>query len=207
MKIAIIGTGSVGSALGTHWAQAGHEIVYGSRDPDSAKVKDLLSETGEDARAGTIGEAANAAEVVVLATPWDATRDVLRQAGDLDGKILIDCTNPLGSRSPAAEGRSGGEMVATWAPGARVVKAFNNTGADNMADPAYGETAASMFICGDDEEARTLVSGLASDLGFDVVDAGGLEAARHLEALAMFWVYLAYRRGLGRDIAFQLLTR
>jgi 8-hydroxy-5-deazaflavin:NADPH oxidoreductase len=207
MKIAILGTGSVGSALGTHWAQKGHQIAYGSRHPDSAEAAALVQETGKDARAATIGEAASAAEVVVLATPWDATRHVLQQAGDLDGKVLIDCTNRLGSRSPAGEGKSGGEMVAGWAPGARVVKAFNNTGAGNMADPAYGDSAASMFICGDDDEARALVTGLARDLGFEVVDAGGLEAARHLEALAEFWVYLAYRQGLGQDIAFKLLKR
>ena len=99
------------------------------------------------------------------------------------------------------------ELVAQGAAGARVVKAFNSTGAGNMADPAYGDMAATMFICGDNSQARATVSGLAAELGFDVVDAGPLMAARYLEPLAMLWVHLAYSQAMGPDIAFKLLKR
>jgi NADPH-dependent F420 reductase len=210
MKIAIIGTGHVGSALGRRWAQGGHQVVYGSREPGSARVKKLVQDCGPNASAASSAQAAAGAEVVVLATPWDATQAAVEAAGDLRGKILVDCTNPFsGTSRGMAVGlaKSGGELVAEWAAGARVVKAFNTTGAGNMANPAYGDTAISMFICGDDPQARAVVSDLAAELGFDVVDAGPLMAARSLEPLAMLWVHLAYSQAMGPDIAFKLLKR
>ena len=146
-----------------------------------------------------------------MATPWGVTQEVIQSVGgDWRGKILIDCTNPLASDlSGLTVGHttSAGELVAEWARAARVVKAFNNTGAGNMADPNYGDAAAAMFICGDDPEAKKIVGGLAKELGFDVVDAGGLVMARYLEPLAMLWVRLAYVEGLGPNIAFKLLKR
>src|SRR5690242_15609053 len=128
MRIGIIGAGSVGGALGRGWARAGHEVTFGVRDTSDPKVTKLVEETG--ARAASVAEAAAGAEVVVLATPWEATEDAVRHAGDLAGKIVFDCTNPL---APQLAGlthgheTSGAEQVAGWARGARVVKVFNTT--------------------------------------------------------------------------------
>jgi len=147
---------------------------------------------------------------VVLATPWAAAREAVKAAGDLSGKILIDATNPLKpDLSGLALGHttSAGEEVARWATGARVVKAFNTTGARNMADPRLGGQSASMFLCGDDAAAKKTVAGLAEALGFEPVDAGPLAQARLLEPLAMLWISMAYAFGHGPNIAFKLLRR
>lgn len=210
MKITVIGTGNVGSVLGTRWAQNGHEVVFGTRDPKSAKIEGLLAKAGSNAQAKATGEAITGADVVVLATPWEATEQVIGALGSLAGKIVIDATNPL---KPGLQGlevghtTSAGEKVAQWASGARVVKAFNMTGASNMADPTYGAQQADMFICGDDAEAKAVVAGLAEELGFEVVDNGSLTSARYLEPLAMLWIHLAYMQGLGPNFAIKLLRR
>lgn len=204
MKIAIIGAGMVGGALGGGWLGAGHEVVFGVRDPDGDKARAL------PAPAKTPRDAAEQAEVVVLATPWDAAEAALRSSGDLRGKVLLDATNPLRPQLAGlthGHDSSGAEQVAAWAPGARVVKVFNSTGFNNMADPAYPEGPATMFYCGDDDAARQTAHRLAQDLGFDPVDAGDLQQARLLEPLALLWISLAYRQGLGREIAFRLMRR
>lgn len=102
---------------------------------------------------------------------------------------------------------SAAEQIAGWARGAYVVKAFNSTGWNNMADPIYHGERITMFICGDNARAKDIVTGLAEDLGFEVVDAGALTVARFLEPLAMLWIHLAVVQNLGRDIAFKLLRR
>jgi predicted dinucleotide-binding enzyme len=157
-----------------------------------------------------VAQAAASAEVVVLATPFDAAEAALRSAGDLSGKIVIDCTNPL-TRDVSAltigHTTSAGETVAALAGAARVVKALNTTGAGNMLDPRYGAEAATMFICGDDAAAKATVTDLVKTLGFDVVDAGPLRQARLLEPLAMLWISLAYAQGQGPNIAFRLMRR
>ncbi|HEY7060305.1 MAG TPA: NADPH-dependent F420 reductase [Chloroflexota bacterium] len=208
MRLAIIGAGNVGATLARGLARAGHEIVFAARDPNSASVRDALASIGDKASARPIPDAVAGAEVVLLVTPWEAAQPALAAAGDLSGKVLVDCTNPLGPGLALAVGHttSGAEMVASWARGARVVKAFNTTGYNNMADPRYPEGAASMFVCGDDAEAREIVGGLARDLGFDVVDCGDLTKARLLEPLAALWISLAVG-SLGRDIAFRLMRR
>ncbi|HEX9943034.1 MAG TPA: NADPH-dependent F420 reductase [Thermoanaerobaculia bacterium] len=208
MRIGILGAGNVGGSLGQGWTRAGHEVMFGVRDALHPKVAKLLAETG--ARAGSVAEAAAFGEVVALATPWEATQDALRSAGGLAGKILFDCTNPL---APQLAGlthghtTSGGEQVAVWAPGARVVKVFNTTGANNMANPDFGGVAATMFYCGDDAGAKATAARLAADLGFDPVDAGRLDQARLLEPLALLWIRLAYVQQMGREIAFKLMRR
>lgn len=208
MRIGIIGAGSVGGALGSGWARAGHEVTFGVRDPSSPKTAELLKDTG--AKAASVAAAAAFGEVVVLATPWEATQDAVKSAGDLAGKIVFDCTNPL---APQLAGlthgfdTSAGEQVASWAPGAKVVKIFNTTGANNMAAPDFDGVAATMFYCGDDAGAKAVGARLAADLGFDPVDAGSLEQARLLEPLALLWIRLAYVQQQGRDIAFRLMKR
>ena len=210
MKIGIIGAGNIGGTLGRAWAAKGHEVVFGVRDPRGPKVQELVKATGGKARAASPAEAAAHGEVVLLATPWAAAQAALRGAGDLTGKILVDATNPLRpdlSGLTLGHTTSAAEEVARWAPGAKVVKAFNTIGAQHMANPRFGTQSASMLICGDDAAAKKAVLALAEVLGFDPVDAGPLTQARLLEPLAMLWISLAYAYGHGPDIAFKLLRR
>jgi predicted dinucleotide-binding enzyme len=200
MKIAVIGAGRVGATLGGRWAELGHEVTFGVRDP-----------SGERARAVNgvpIADAVRPADVVVLATPFNAVRDAIAACGDLVGKVLVDCTNPIGPDGLLVGATtSGAEQVAAHAPGARVVKAFNTTGSENMADPEYPTSSLVMLLAGDDGDAKAVVERLAAELGFEAVDLGPLSTARYLEPFAMVWITLAMRQGLGRDIGFALLRR
>lgn len=200
-RIGIIGAGNVGGTLGKIWSGRGHDVLFGVRNPETAEPV---------GRMGTLAEAFAHGEVVALATPWSAVREVLQSAGDLTGKILFDCTNPL---LPGLAGleygndNSGAEMVAEWAPGARVVKVFNTTGFNVMADPEFAGGPPAMFYCGDDAGAKAAARQLAGEAGFEALDAGPLAQARLLEPLALLWITLAMKYGYGRDIAFRLLRR
>lgn len=202
MKIGILGAGNVGGSLGKGWAAHGHEIMYSSREPQSDRMKAILTETGPTAQAGTVAETLVYADVILVAMRWDDVRDVVAGAGDWSGKILIDATNRFGGVSPF----SAAEDLATIAAGAKVVKAFNTIGAEHVLNPDFNGQAASMFVCGDDANAKQLVMGLAQELGFEAVDAGPLSNASLLESMARLWVWFA-RSGLGRNIAFKLLKR
>lgn len=211
MKIGVIGTGNVGGALGKLWAGKGHQVVFGARDTADSQLKQLLQAAGSNTSAASVREAAAFGDVVVIAVPWPAVLDAVRSAGDLTGKILIECTNPL---APDLSGlvigttTSAGEEVARVAKGAKVVKAFNTIGAANFDNPHFQSQTASMFICGDDAAAKKTVGLLASELDFDVVDVGPLLASRWLEPLAMLWIHLGYKQGLGpTGHAFKLLRR
>jgi predicted dinucleotide-binding enzyme len=202
--------GRVGGTLGKAWAAKGHDIMFGVRDRDNAKGQALLKEIGSKARMDTIAEAAAFGDVVVLAVSWSGAQDAVRRAGDLEGKVVIDVTNPFAPNFfglSVEPGTSGAQEIARWAKGARVVKAFNSTGSGNMADPKYGDQPASMFYCGDDDDAKSTVARLGEDLGFDMIDAGALSNARKLEALALLWVTLAFEQGMGPNMAFKLLRR
>lgn len=147
------------------------------------------------------------ADVVVLCTPWQGTEQAVQGCGDLSGKILIDCTNPL---TPDVAGlevgltTSGAEQVATWAPGARVCKAMNQIGAPMMDGPQLSGQPV-MFVCGNDDDAKAVTTGLVSELGFEAVDIGDLTLARLLEPYALLWIHLALRRGFGTNFGFGLL--
>jgi predicted dinucleotide-binding enzyme len=162
----------------------------------------------------TPADAVRGADVVLLATPWDVVRDALREAGKLDGVVLLDATNPIKAGmqldfGPAGE--SGGEQVQALAPNARVVKIFNTTGFNNMKAPAYDGAATMMLYAGNEPRAKQVAHDLATSLGFDTYDAGTLERARELEHLASLWISLAYGAfgapALGREFAFQLVRR
>lgn len=209
MKISIIGAGNVGGTLGKRWATAGHDIVFGVRDPTREKYRSLVTQTGGRARLASNGEASAHADVILLATPWNVTEAAIAACGNLAGKVLIDATNPLGPDLGLTMGfsDSGGEQVARWAIGARVVKAFNTTGFNVMDNPVMEARHAVMFVAGDDPTAKAVALDLATAIGFEAVDAGQLKMARQLEPMAMLWIYCAYRQGLTRDYAFALIRR
>ncbi|KKK43716.1 MAG: 8-hydroxy-5-deazaflavin:NADPH oxidoreductase [Candidatus Lokiarchaeum sp. GC14_75] len=208
MKIGIIGTGNMGKGLGKIWAEKNHQIMFGSRDPVNAQK--LANSFEKNVLGGTYADAAQYGEVVVLAVPWSAAQESIQVVGDLNKKIVIDCTNAV---APQLGGlllghtTSAAEKIAEWAKGAKIVKAFNSLGAENLTKLQFGSQNASTFICGDDLEAKSIVSKLGEDIGFDVIDAGPLKNARLIEPLAMLWIDLAFNRGMGTDIAFKLLRR
>jgi len=207
MNLGIIGAGSVGGTLGRRFAQLGHSVAFGSRRPDSPEMAELARQP--NARVVSPYEAAQSAEALILATPWPNTAEALRGLGNLTGKIVLDCINPLKpdlSGMALANTTSGAEQVAEWAPGARVVKIFNTVGFGVMANPAFGSESATMFYCGDDGAAKDVARDLAAQLGFDPVDAGPLARARLLEPFALLWISLAIG-GQGREIAFRLMHR
>jgi 8-hydroxy-5-deazaflavin:NADPH oxidoreductase len=202
MRIAILGAGRVGRTLGARWSTTGHDIVYGVRDPSDIRYAEL----GSTARPT---DAVLGAEVILVALPWSAVEAVLSGI-DVADAVVIDATNPLAANARELQVHpelSGAHLVAQWARSSHVIKAFNTTGAGNMADPSYAASAHLMLLAGDDADAKSVVSTLASEIGFDAVDAGTLSAARDLEHLAMIWIRLAYSLGHGPDIAFALVRR
>ena len=183
---------------------------YGLRDLKSDRYRQLAA--GQPTAAlHTVADAAAPADVVVLATPWPATEAAVKSAGNLAGKAVVDCTNPLVMRDGVLSlalgyDDSGAEAVARWAKGASVFKAFNQTGFETMKDPAAFELKPLMFVAGDDVTKKPLVLDLVASVGFEAVDFGSLEGARLLEPLALAWIRMAYGH-LGRDFAFALSRR
>jgi predicted dinucleotide-binding enzyme len=179
MKVAVIGTGRMGTGLATGLAKAGHEVVFGSRNPDGAG--DSVQQSGASG-ATSPAEAVQGADVIVLAVPWVAVEETLPQLGDLTNRIVVDITNPYvgGGIDPDINTT---EHIQGWAPGARVVKGWNHVYATNLTQPDVNGTPASVFLAGDDEEAKDTVASLARDIGFDPADAGGTEASLALTRL------------------------
>lgn len=197
MKIGILGAGNVGGALGRGWAKAGHQVMFSSRTPDSDKMQSLLAQAGNKAQAGTIAETLAFGDVIVIAIPWGgALESVLADISDWSGKIVMDTTNRF--ESSASAGKEIAEKT-----GVPTVKAFNTIGFNHMEKPIYQDT--SMFVAGD-EHAKVTIQPLVADLGFVMIDAGGVDNMPLLESLAQLWVYLAYNV-YGRDIAIQLLQK
>jgi hypothetical protein len=204
MRIAVIGAGNVGQAIGKKWASAGHTVRYGVRNPSDAKNSGLP--------VASVADAARDAEVVLIATPWPATEAAIRAAGDLSGKLVLDATNPLtmgpdGLALALGHTTSAGEMVGGWAKGAAVFKTLNQSGFANLGDTSRYPQKPVMFYAGDDQQRRGEVAALLGDLGFEAVDAGPLKNARLLEPHAMLWIDLAMKRGQGRDFAYALVRR
>ncbi|GAC1344182.1 MAG: NAD(P)-binding domain-containing protein [Candidatus Dormibacteria bacterium] len=213
MRVGVLGTGDVGRVLAGGFIELGHEVRMGSRDAANQRATAWAHEAGPRASRGTFSEAAAFADLAVLATLWTGTEAALQAAGagNLAGKVVIDCTNPLsfdGGGPALAIGTtdSGGEQVQRWLPEARVVKAFNSVGNAHMVHPDFPGGPPDMFICGNDPPAKEQVRNLLTDFGWDTVDLGGIEASRHLEPLCMIWVLQGMRSGSWNH-AFKLLRR
>lgn len=204
MQIAIIGAGKVGTTLGRGFAHAGHDVVYGVRNPADPKHSGVA---GPRQSVEAIATAASA-DLVLLTTSWAGVQEALTAAGDLSGKVLVDATNPIGPGMVLTHGTSdsGAEQVARWAPGAMVVKAFNSVGMEVMANPRFGDARALLFICGDDVGACERAASLARDLGFDPVRLGPLVRARIIEPAALLWITASAVVGT-REFAWGLLRR
>ncbi len=210
MRIAVLGTGFVGATLGRRWVEKGHEVTFGSRDPSSEKAQELAKSIAEQAQVKDNASAAEAGDVVVASIPWTAAEETIKSLGNLDGKVIVDCINPINASFDGLDlgfATSASEKVSEWAPGAHVVKAFNTVSVATMQDPSYDGLAATMFYCGDDAEAKSVVHQLAADLGLDPVDAGPLVNARQLEPFAMLYIHLACKEGWGSNCAFKIMKR
>ena len=214
MKTGILGTGDVGQALGRGFAALGHDVRMGSREPYGDRVKKWLAQAGARASSGTFAEAAEFGEVIVLATLWPGTENAIRLAGpeNFAGKVVIDTTNPLrfvpNAPPELTHGHtdSGGEQVQRWLSGAGVVKAFNIVGNAHMVNPRFPGGQPDMFICGNDADAKQVVTGILEAFGWPAIDIGGIEGARLLEPLCLLWVTYAIRTGTWNH-AFKLLRR
>jgi len=209
MKILILGgAGNIGAPIARRLAAKGHAVTVGF-GRDTARLDAIAAEIG-----GAVGTDSSGADVVVLAVPWGAAKAALDAAGDLTGKLVWDCTNPL---LPDLSGLtlgttdSGGEQVARWAPGAQVVKGvppfadvMQAAGATGPLTP-HGMAPPAVFVCGEDAAARATVLGLVADLGAQPVEAGPLAMARWTEPLGMLLIKLGYVQGLGPMIGAPLL--
>jgi predicted dinucleotide-binding enzyme len=211
MNIAIVGPGKLGSALAKLWARKGHEVFL-TFSRDAAKLDALAKEIGAHAHAATVKDAVAKSDVVVLTTKWAAVPDVIAQAGSLEGKVVLDCTNTMTPRKTAEgipETRSCAEVLATMAPGARVVKTFNQAFEQilNADSRLFGGQKPTMFHCGDDAEAKKIAARLIEETDFEAVDAGPLENARYIEAYAVLIIRLGHTLGLGTNVAMKLMRR
>lgn len=211
MKIAILGSGSLAKALGKALTKNRYHVMFGARDEEKARA--LGAEMEYYGTGGTISSAIHYGEIVMLAVPYRAIEEVLRNPDAFDGKLVVDCTNPVIFNENMAElvlgnDTSAAEQIASMIPKAKVVKAFNTAYAEHIeSGPYFGSNDASMFYCGDDEAAKASVSKLIADAGFEPVDAGPLDSARLLEPMAALVIRLGVGMGRGRNIAFKLLQR
>ncbi|MEJ2302679.1 MAG: NAD(P)-binding domain-containing protein [Anaerolineales bacterium] len=201
MKIGVIGAGNIGGTIGKKWAEQGHEVIFGLRDPSSPKYQELLEAIDGEARTATIAEAVEQAEAILFAIPSSAMEETAAILGNkLDGKIILDATNKF-SQAVA-------NSLATLqkhAPQAKLFRAFNYLGWENFAEPFIGDTQADLFYCGNAGEAQHIVEKLISDVGIRPVYLGDLDQAPVLDALLRLWVTLAVQQGKGRHLAFKML--
>jgi predicted dinucleotide-binding enzyme len=205
MKIAIIGSGNVGSALGKGWLKAGHKVVFGVRDPESAKTKKALALIPE-AKVETVEEASRNAEVIVITTPPEAVLELLPHLGDLTQKVVIDATNSVRTRpEPFATAY---HAIKGITKAQDVVKCFNTTGFENMLNPIYHGEGIDMFAAGNSAKAKQVAEQLAKDLGFATCyDFGGDDKVELLEKFALSWINIAIMQGHGRNLAIKLVKR
>jgi 8-hydroxy-5-deazaflavin:NADPH oxidoreductase len=211
MRIGILGSGLMGGKLGTIFARAGHDVVF-SYSHSQRKLKRLAREARGHARAGTPREAAQNADVLLLAVHWSRVNDVLKQVGDLAGKVIISCSLPMNANDTAlavAHNSSGAEMLARKIRKADVVSAFSTVPSEVLfevfdAKKRRTRRRPSLMYCGDDQDAKAVAATLIRDTGFDPVDAGRLRIARYLEPFALAMAQLAYEGDEGPEIAYRI---
>ncbi len=208
LRIGILGSGRMGAKLGNIWARAGHEIVFSYARNDS-KLKRLARAAGKNARAGTPAEAAREADVLLLAVHWSRVDDVLEQAGDLTGKVIITCSLPMNADDTdlvIAHSTSGAEELARRLPGAHVVAAFGTVPSEVLFG-VYGARRRakkpSLVYCADHARSKKTVAGLIRDVGFEPVDAGPLKIARYTEPFTLLVAQLAYGGDTGPRLAYR----
>ena len=208
MQVGILGSGLMGGKLGTLFARAGHEVVF-SYARSQEKLNRLARDAGGGARAGTPKEAAQGADALLLAVHWTRVDDVLKQAGELAGQVIVSCSLPLNAaNTELILGRttSGAEALAKKVPGVDVVSAFNNIPSEVLFDvfEARGQaTRPSMVYCGDAQTGKDLAATLIHDVGFEPIDVGPLSNARYTEPLAMLIAHLAYEGNEGPELAYR----
>ena len=190
--VAIIGTGDMGDSLGPLFANQGHQVVYGSRNPASEKVTSLVTRTGKGAFATTQMEAAQAGEIILLAVPWPAMKTVARSLGNLDGKIIIDVSMPWQQSEDGypeiSVSTSSGEMIQGWNPGSKVVKTLASAGATVFDDVLVAGGPITMPLASDHRGAKERVAEIIAAMGMDPVDFGPLRMGRHIEALQVIYM-------------------
>jgi predicted dinucleotide-binding enzyme len=216
MKIGIIGSGMVAQQLGLGFIKSGHDVKIGTRNPD--KLKDWQNQAGVKASVSSFSDAARFGDFIVLATLWanDATKNAIEMAGkgNFGGKTVMDVTNPLlfdvqGQPPRPAIGypESGGALIQSWIPEAKVVKAFNIVTAYYMANPKLEEGTPDMFIAGDHSDAKETVRKIAAGWGWNsVIDIGGIEQSYLLEAMALVWIRFGFLNNHWKH-AFKLLRK
>lgn len=208
MRIGILGSGLMGGTLGTIFARAGHEVVF-SYAKSAQKLKRLAREAKGKAQAGTPAEAARDSDALLLAVHWSRVDDVLRQAGDVSGKVIVSCSLPMNANDTdlvIAHTSSGAEALAKKVPKARVVSAFGTVPSEVLFAVFESKRKAnrpSLLYCGDDEAAKQVAAGLIRDAGFDPLDAGPLRIARYLEPFTLLIARLAYETEGGPELAYR----
>ena len=208
MRIGILGSGLMGGKLGTIFARAGHEVVF-SYARSEQKLKRPAREAGANARAGTPREAAQQADALLLAVHWSRIDDVLKQAGDLSGKVIMTCSLPMDAGNTkliVANTSSGAEELAKKSPKARVVSAFNTVPSEVLFDVYEARRKAappSLVYCGDNADAKAVAAELIRDTGFEPVDVGPLRIARYTEPFALLVAELAYGGKGGPELAYR----
>jgi hypothetical protein len=211
VRIAFIGYGHVGAPLADHFHRLGHTVTLAASDPESTSLK-ALQARNPALRTASPREAVRGAEVVFLATPYQANAAALQAvSGEWTGQILVDCTNPVGPNLSHGLNnvRSGSEEVQQHAPGARVVKAFTIYGYENFENPSYPGYSVKpvMMYCGQDAAAKRVVGQLIEELGWQPLDVGGLEQALHLEHMTLLWVRMVRVHGHSPHMVWAVLTR
>jgi len=208
MRVGILGSGLMGAKLGTIFARAGHKVVF-SYSHSEAKLKKLARDAGRNASAGTPREAVKDADVLLLAVHWSKVDDVLGQAGDLAGRVIISCSLPMNDDDSGlviGHTSSGAEELAKRS-GARVVLAFNTVPSEVLFDVfkrRRNRKRPSLIYCGDDKKAKRIAATMIRDVGFEPVDGGPLENARYSEPFTLLIAYLAYEAKGGPRLAYRI---
>jgi predicted dinucleotide-binding enzyme len=213
-NVGVLGSGEVGRRLASGFKGRDHNVMIGTRDSDKPELQEWLAGEGEGVQVGSFAQTAEFGELIVLAVLGNAAQEAIAQAGPerFEGKVVIDTMNPLDfSQGPpprlSISGEDSlGEQIQRTIPDAKVVKAFNTVGNPFFVDPHLSSGSPTMFIAGEDDQAKSTVTEVLRSFGWsDVVDVGGIESSRELEAICILWVKVGIKRG-AFDHALKLLV-